>query len=413
MRKLTVIGVGPGAADRLTLQARAAIDAAGIVFAAQRHAELASGQTVHDLKPFSVACERMESALQSTDVAVLVSGDPTQFSMTPLIRRRFADRADIAFSVLPGIGSIQSLFCHLAEPSQDAVLRSLHGRPFDPAQICALVAQNPLTVFLTDPVNHPARVSVALAERGFGHLDAAYGENLSYPDEIVWQGSVEALSQKTTGGQCVLRIRNATPIPPPVSPTLRDEDFTRGDRPMTKAEIRMLSACKLGLTPNAVVWDAGAGTGSVAIQCALLAPMGKVYAVEREPEGIALIAANARKLGAHNVVPVEGSMPDALADLPDPTHVFVGGSGGQLAAILDVIAARGPGIRVVLNAVTLKSAQAALQAFSTDDFTGAESIQVQVSRAGKAGILMAQNPVFILSAMTARQNPPDKEDTTL
>jgi precorrin-6Y C5,15-methyltransferase (decarboxylating) len=169
---------------------------------------------------------------------------------------------------------------------------------------------------------------------------------------------------------------------------------------MTKEEIRMLSVCKLHLADDSTVWDIGAGTGSVAIQCAKLIT-GMVYALEREGEGLLLIRENAKKLGAHNLIVVAGSAPEGLAELPDPTHVFIGGTGGQLSAILEKIVQRGSGIRVVLNAVlpeTAVDAARLMEAF--DDF---EMIQVQINvgkRTSSGHLMSAHNPVYILSATT-------------
>ena len=132
---------------------------------------------------------------------------------------------------------------------------------------------------------------------------------------------------------------------------IKDEDFVRGKVPMTKEEIRILTLVKARITPDTVVYDVGAGTGSISIEAARMAPQGHVYAIEKNPDGIALIAENAKKFGAENITIVEGTAPDALADLPALDAAIIGGSGRKLADILDIIGARlRPQGRSVANA---------------------------------------------------------------
>ena len=167
---------------------------------------------------------------------------------------------------------------------------------------------------------------------------------------------------------------------------------------MTKCEVRGLSVEKLGLSADSVVWDVGAGTGSVTVELALRACEGQVWAIERKPEAAGLIGQNCRRFGAANVQVVEGKAPEALEDLPAPTHVFIGGSSGNLREILELCLKKNPAVRVVVNAVTLETVGEAARCFS--QLGSPDMVQIAVTRtrpAGRYHLMDAQNPVWIFS----------------
>ena len=169
---------------------------------------------------------------------------------------------------------------------------------------------------------------------------------------------------------------------------------------MTKSEVRAVTLSKLKLTKNAVCWDVGAGTGSVSIEMAETAEDGCVYAIERSADACALIERNKRRLGVSNVVVVEGTAPDALADLPAPTHVFIGGSGGSLRAIVETAFCKNPHARIVLNTVTAETFAEALRLIRETDRKDAEIVELNVSRSRRVGayhMMTAQNPVTVIS----------------
>ena len=172
---------------------------------------------------------------------------------------------------------------------------------------------------------------------------------------------------------------------------------------MTKEEVREVSLCKLGLTEDAVVYDVGSGTGSIAVECALRCPKGRIYAIERKPEAMALLKQNLEKFHQYQVVLVEGTAPEALTELEPPTHVFVGGSGGRLREILRCVWEKNPDACVVVNAVSLETISETTGLlrepceFSERTLT-AEAVQLQVSRSRELGayhLMQAENPVMI------------------
>ena len=184
---------------------------------------------------------------------------------------------------------------------------------------------------------------------------------------------------------------------------IKDEEFVRGKVPMTKEEIRILTIAKAQIAHNAVICDVGAGTGSLSIEAARLAPAGRVYAIEKNPEGIGLIAENAKRFGVENITVIEGAAPDALAGLPELDVALIGGSGRKLSDILDIIGERlRPNGRIVANAITMQTVAACLDYFHThaDRYTY-EAIQVQISRLERVGpydMAKALNPIYIITA---------------
>ena len=202
---------------------------------------------------------------------------------------------------------------------------------------------------------------------------------------------------QTFDGLCVALIENPD-FQKEIRGCIPDEEFLRGSAPMTKSEVRGLSVEKLRLQEDSVAWDVGAGTGSVTVEMALRAFEGQVWAVEKKPEAAALIEENCRKFGTPNVHVVEGTAPEALEDLPAPTHVFIGGSSGNLKEILALVLGKNPKVRVVLNAITLETVGEANACLKELPFENVEITQIQVSKSKKVGpyqMMMGQNPVYI------------------
>jgi cobalt-precorrin-6B (C15)-methyltransferase len=186
-------------------------------------------------------------------------------------------------------------------------------------------------------------------------------------------------------------------------PGLPDSSFIRGEVPMTKEEIRALTLCKARIGPQDIVYDIGAGTGSISVEAGLLAVRGKVYAIERNITGIALITANTTKFRLTNVELVQGEAPAALAGLPVPDVVIVGGSGGNLPQILDICYERlRIGGRIIINAVTLETLCSAQQFFTACEGFSLDVTCVAITKAvpmGASHLFRAHNPVYIIVAV--------------
>lgn len=396
MEKVRVIGAGPGGEGCLTFEAQEEIGRADIVFAAERHAWLAGGK-LRVLEPLEHALEEMRSHwARGAKVAVVVSGDPALYSLLPTLARAFG-RENL--TVTPGVGALQALCAALKEPWQDAAVLSAHGRALSGSHLAHAVRTHERTFLFCDARHNPAWLCAALRDNGISGVEIAVGERLSYPDGRVVSGPPEVIKGETFDPLCLARVLNPRPVKGLPDVGIPDGEFLRGKTPMTKKEIRALAVAALHLKPDSVVWDVGAGTGSVSVECARQCPEGQVFAVERDAEALSLIRENARKFFATNLSIVPGRAPEALSGLPSPTHVFLGGSGGEMGAILDYIEGLGVPVRLVATAVTLASASALTARLSA--WKNFEAAQVAVSRlepASASHLIKAQNPVFLFSA---------------
>lgn len=388
MNWIDVISAGPGGAELLTAQAKAAIENAEAVFCAQRNADLVSPDKRRPLTPFEDAMAAMEGL---NHPAVLVSGDAGLYSMLGLLTRHFGWEC---LRVIPGVSSLQAFCARLSIPWQNAKILSAHGRDCAPEALCYYARTSPAVLLLLDGEHDPRWVQGTLRVAGLDHLPITVGERISLPDE-----QIAPYEDRDYDPLSVLLITNPHPASglPPVG--LSDDAFIRGKTPMTKREIRIQVLAALQLPPDAVVWDVGAGTGSVSVECARQCPLGAVYAVERDGDALALIEQNKQQFHLQNLHVIPGEAPEVLADLPAPTHVFLGGTGKRTK---DIYAALPAGVRVVATAVTLESAQefAAL----LPDY---EAAQIAVSRLEKVGsyrMFRASNPVFVFSAVKG-ENP--------
>lgn len=185
---------------------------------------------------------------------------------------------------------------------------------------------------------------------------------------------------------------------------IEDDEFLRGKVPMTKQEVRILALAKAHISPDSIVYDIGAGTGSFSIEAARLAPRGRVFALEKNKEAVALIRANAEKFKLSNIEILLREAPEGMADLPSPDVVLIGGSGRHMEEILDLVTEKLPeGGRIVVTAITVQSLMQCISYMRTHkDIYQYDAIQVQVSRLEKVGLYdmaKALNPIFIVTCV--------------
>ena len=393
---VTLIGMGSGQPENLTLQGLAALRQADLILGARRLlAVLPAGCTENRAAAYRP--DEVAELLQTSGAenAVLVySGDTGFYSGASSMMEKL-EALGVRARVLPGLSSIQLLAAALGRPWQGWNLVSAHGRTCDPVAECM---QGRPTFFLTGGSEDPATLCAQLAAEGFGDVQGVVGQCLGTPEEKLFRGSVKELAAGRFNSLSVLLVEAAEVLPRRV-PGLPDEAFERGDVPMTKQEVRAAVLAKLAVRPEDILWDVGAGTGSVSVELALAAPRGRVYAVECRPEGCALIKANREKFRTRNLVLVEGLAPDALSDLPAPDAVFIGGSKGSLAAIVDAALDKNPDARICVSAIALESLSAAVAALTAKGRTVQVS-QIAVSRAKAVGglhLMMAQNPIYLIT----------------
>lgn len=394
--KVTLIGMGSGQPENLTLQGLAALRQADLILGARRLlAVLPAGCTENRAAAYRP--DEVAELLQTSGAenAVLVySGDTGFYSGASSMMEKL-EALGVRARVLPGLSSIQLLAAALGRPWQGWNLVSAHGRTCDPVAECM---QGRPTFFLTGGSEDPATLCAQLAAEGFGDVQGVVGQCLGTPEEKLFRGSVKELAAGRFNSLSVLLVEAVEGLPRR-TPGLPDEAFERGDVPMTKQEVRAAVLAKLAVRPEDILWDVGAGTGSVSVELALAAPRGRVYAVECRPEGCALIKANREKFRTRNLVLVEGLAPAALSDLPAPDAVFIGGSKGSLAAIVDAALDKNPDARICVSAIALESLSAAVAALTAKGRTVQVS-QIAVSRARAVGglhLMMAQNPIYLIT----------------
>lgn len=178
-----------------------------------------------------------------------------------------------------------------------------------------------------------------------------------------------------------------------------DKEFIRGQIPMTKENVRILSVAKLHLMEDAVVYDIGAGTGSVTVEMSYLCPKGKVYAIEQKEEGCDLIRKNIEKFKRDNVEVLHGTAPDCIKTLELPTHVFIGGSSGKLPDIVEEIRKKNPRTRFVVNAITLETISTLIGLSGKyPEYADMEIMEVSIAGSkviGKHHMMQGENPIYI------------------
>ncbi|MGH9188891.1 MAG: precorrin-6y C5,15-methyltransferase (decarboxylating) subunit CbiE [Acidimicrobiales bacterium] len=400
-RRITVVGMVVGS-DGLTKEAVRAVEAADLVVGGRRHLEawshLASRQVTieGDIGPALDAV-----ASEPGPVCVLASGDPGFFGITRALAERFGAAS---LTVHPTTSSVALAFARVGLSWDDALVASAHGRPL--ADAVRQVAAAPKAAVLTSPENPPEAVGRALSELGVGYRSVAVASRLGLEGETVTTTDLAGLGAGTWDPLSVVVLLGGNSHESAgcagektLAWGLPEAGFAHRQGMITKAEVRAVVLGKLALPRVGVVWDVGAGSGSVAVECALLAPALRVMAVDRDPEAVATVAANATAHGV-TVEVVAGDAPDALSWLPDPDRVFVGGGGLD---VLDAVLARlRPGGRVVATYAALDRAAAAYRRLGN-------LAQVSVSRGcalpGGGVRLAAENPVLVAWGPGSEQTP--------
>ena len=399
-KQITIIGVGPGSVEHLTSEALLAVRQAKLLIGARRLLE--SFDHPPEQKFEAILADEIAEIIQNSrydQICVLMSGDPGFYSGT---KRLYPFLKGHRVRVLCGIGSLQYLCAQIPIPWDDVFPVSAHGRKVN---ISALAAAHEKTFFLTGGGTTVQSLCCELTQNGLGNFLVTAGSRLSYPDERMVMGLASQLAEAEFDPlSAVLVQRTALPLWPYTTGGIPDNLFLRGTVPMTKEEVRAVTLSKLRVQKDDILYDIGAGTGSVSVEMALTAPMGQVYAIERNPEALDLIAQNRLKFGAFAIQIVAGSAPEVLEELPAPTAVFIGGSSGKLEPILRALMQKNPRVRVVINAVTVETLEKSLRLLSQLGFQGTQAVQLAVTRTeciGKSHLMRAQNPVFLISGQGA------------
>ena len=398
--KISLVGIGMGTNALLTLDAKAAIEQADYLIGAERMIE-----------PYTARIEK-KAVYMPEDIAeyiadkkgyitILFSGDSGFYSGCKKVYDRLQSEGYADMKIIPGISSISYISSRTGIPWSESEIFSIHGRGGSSrimGQLYDKVIHNERIFLLMSGLSDVHRVAEELRE--CTQVEIILGCNLSYDDETIEILSPQQCMSKTKEGLYTAIILNHAPLARKVTNSHRDDEFIRGKVPMTKEEVRTISISKLGLDENAVVWDVGSGTGSIAVEIAGYSPKIEVYAIECKDEAVALIKENAAKFKVHNVKVCQGKAPQGLEELKTPSHVFIGGSGGELEEILDIVYSRNRTAKVVVNAVSLETIAQVTALAATLPIRDFEAVTLSVSRSrsvGKYNLMQAENPVTIFS----------------
>lgn len=407
---ITLAGVGMGSQASLTKEVEQAIKEADIILGAKRMIDIYEPRLekkpyymAGDIIPYLKKLQGNDTFYEDKNVVILFSGDSGFYSGCQSLYRSLraeteSGALDADISIMPGISSIAYLAACTGESYQDAEICSIHGRK--QANLADIIRHNSKTFMLMSDVNDVNSLGQLLLDAGLNQCIVIAGYELSYEtQEIMALTPIECVKLKKEGLYTCL-IKNPNAGDRRLTHGKADSEFVRDKVPMTKEEVREVSICKLRLTDKALVYDIGSGTGSIAMEMAGLSPDLKVYAIERKPEAVALIKKNKEKFKLDNIEVIEAEAPEGLDELPKPTHVFIGGSGGNLNEILNTLYSMNDSMRIVITAVSLETIAQIKEILSAYPIANEDIVELQVNRSkviGKYHMMQAENPVWICS----------------
>lgn len=400
--RIILAGVGMGNAQTITMEVKAACEDADVLIGARRILESMGGvsKPVKALYQSEEIVQYIMQNPQYQSIAVLLSGDVGFYSgarklKVVLERERLDEKYEI--TQLCGISTVVYLASRLQIPWEDITLMSTHGRRQN--VIGTLRTQEKVFV-LTEGAKGVRDISRELLSYGYSHVTMYAASQLSYEKEEILQGAPEQFLEYDKEGLVSLLLINERAKSEVMAHGLSDEAFWRGKAPMTKEEVRSISISKLRLNRDSVVYDIGAGTGSISIECARLAVDGMVYAIEKNLKAQKLLEQNRYVHGAYNMEVIDGEAPGVMEPLPMPTHAFIGGSGGKLKEIAELLWKKNPGVRIVINIISMETVAEVMNLIRENQVTNQEILQVSVAKAKEAGshhLMIGQNPVYVVT----------------
>ena len=403
MQPVTIIGMGLSPQD-LTAKHLEMIAAADILIGGRRLLEHFKDSTAEKKiigKDLESIHQYIHRCMGHKSIVVLASGDPLFFGIGAyLVKKLGKEKVDI----YPNISSVAAAFARVKEPWSNVRILSLHGKKNEKALFRALGPEDKVAV-LTDPAKNPAWLSAMLSRKGVTDFQICVLESLGTPSErFQWYALDQAAKMKFSEPNVVILKRTQTA--PVVGQRLHlgmpDDAYFNDHGLITKSEVRTVTLSKLCLSSQHVLWDLGAGSGSVAIEASLFIKKGEIFAVEKKPERIKLIEANKKRYRVRNLSLLQADLPQGLDKLSAPDRIFIGGGGKKLAKIVD--AATGflnPGGIIVVNTVLLSNVDSARKILAKKGFE-VEVVQVQINRSKEmpwGQRMEAMNPVWIISGI--------------
>jgi precorrin-6Y C5,15-methyltransferase (decarboxylating) len=396
---ITVVGLGEAGLAGLSAQARAAVDRAQVLIGGERHLALVPTEGAERMTWRTPLRDTMVDIAERRGkrVVVLASGDPMWFGVGVTLARHF--RAD-EMTILPVAGAFSLAAARLGWSIADTATITLHGRRLE--MLHAHLAPARRILILSEDGGTPKQVAASLVARGYGDSPMIVLEHLGGPAER----RVEATAARWTHERsaelntiAVACVAGAQAVFTPNAPGLADELFQH-DGQLTKREVRAATIAALMPMPGQLLWDVGAGCGSIAIEWMRAAPGGDATAVERDAARCKLIERNAAFLGVPRLRVIQGAAPSALADLPAPDAVFVGGGIGEAGLAEHCRERLKPGGRLVANVVTVEG-EAVLARLHSQ--FGGNLTRIAVSRAEQVGTLLGWRPLMPVTQWAARK----------
>lgn len=406
--QITLLGIGMGSRETLTAAGEQAVREADLLIGARRMVEavrLPGQEALYEYRSEETVAY-IAAHPEYEKIVIVLSGDVGFYSGA----RKLLDLLKGEVRVICGISSVVYFMAKIGLSWDDAKLVSSHGRD---CNLVSLIKYNRKVFSILGTSDGVAELARKLVFYGMGQVLLYVGENLSYETERIFGKLARELTEYEGESLSVLCAVNEQAVLAPATHGLEDELFIRGKVPMTKSEVRTVSLAKLRLTEESVCYDIGAGTGSVAVEMALRAQQGKVFAIEKKEKAVELIGENKQKFAVDNLEIIPGTAPGILESLPVPTHAFVGGSSGNLREILQVLVKKNPAVRIVINCITLETVTEALQAIKEFAFQESEIVQLGVSRARELGhyhLMMGENPIYIITCQYPAKEPGGKEE---
>lgn len=391
---LAIVGIGEDGVAGLPQTARTLLEDAKVIYGGQRHLAMLGKLNAKKRpwpSPLSAAMDKLEH-LRGTPTVVLATGNPMWFGIGATLAKRFSVEE---LTVLPAPSAFQLAAARLGWPMADVETLTLHGRPADRLRAALFPGAKILALTVAET---PRLAADILIEEGYGASRMVVLEHMGGPKERRVEATASDWNETvaefhTLAIECVadadVRLRARVPGLP--------DDVFQHDGKMTKSEVRAVTLAHLMPVPGALLWDIGAGCGSVAIEWMRAARSAKAIAIEPLAERRAFVAANASALGVPTLDIREGTAPEALADLPEPDAIFIGGGLTSDGTFEAAWAALKPGGRLVANAVTLESEAVLLKLYAEH---GGELIRLAVSRASSIGELTGWRPMMPVTQLS-------------
>ena len=399
-QNVTLLGIGMGSIGTLTLEGREAVRNADLIVGARRMVDavrLPGQDFLYEYRSREIA-EYLAEHPEYTRVVIALSGDVGFYSGA----KKLVELLGPETKMICGISSVVYFMSKIGLSWDDAKIVSAHGKT---CNLISLIRENRKVFAILGTNDGVRNLAEKLTFYGMGDVILHVGENLSYDNEKILSKQAKELVSYEGDPLSVICAYNPGAEPEPATHGLSDEEFIRGKAPMTKAEVRAVSLAKLKLSKDAVCYDIGAGTGSVSVEMALRASEGEVYAIEKKEDALALLAQNKKKFALDHMYIIPGTAPEALEELPVPTHAFIGGSSGNMKEIVELLIKKNPQVRIVINCITLETVGEALgciRELAKQEGCECENeiVQLCVSRSkniGRYHMMMGENPIYIIT----------------